>query len=905
MSQFISPGVYTLEQDLSAYVSNLSATIVGMVGTSDTGPTNTPVLITSQSDFVNTFGQVNPNHYLGYAAMAYLSQGQMLWVTRVSPSDATKAKSSMVLPASYTPFAGNWTLQSQTATSMTLALTDASTATGASKVIAFNPTTDATVVIPNFDFTDTTGISPSINKLGSDLNSFITANQTGLITGNSFSVTLGAGKGTTATITGLSAGTPLTNGTPVPNVTLPISAFSSLNSPTTATAVGSIGIATVGTFTPPTNLTPMLVFAESANNTPVRLLYSNAGTATTTLAGLTSTTQATVLSTLEGLLTVTSGSVYDIAFPMEAPTSVANNSVNLQLAQAIFNALLTVVNLAIQPAPATYPKTSVIWSDLRVASTASSIYGVGSIVSGLSRGFSAISALTDSLNNTIQVRLSSLVTGANGTFLYSAQTPAPLTPLIVADQVISGQFTMGLSRPTWVMSQAGTSWIPTIFKFTTLGEADASDTAITLNINSTNLTSTGLQNYTVRIYERNVSTLISTTSVQVSDFSLVEQYDGTPEIIQSLIAANSRRVALKIDYTTADTVNYTTGIVTHGIPTDNLTPSFVLATSEINQGVSEGLNYTLNSSGAYVRVFADFLLGGSAGSSITSSTIIGDGVSTGLYSFANPETLDINLLVAPGWSSDPAVSKAMISICTTRGDAFAIIDPPFGLDVQSVVSYRTTLQNINSSYGAMYYPWVQINDSVNNKNIFVPPSSLVTAQYAYNDQVADVYYAPAGVNRGMLTTALATERTLSLGDRDYLCLNQVNPIHNDASQGIYIKGQYTLQTATTALDRVNVRRLLLKLRKVVATASKTFEFELNDSTTAYRLKQVAETVLEDHLKKGAIQSYTVDVGPSVNTVLSAENNELRMNISLVPTKAAERIIETFIILPQAGGITVS
>ena len=181
----------------------------------------------------------------------------------------------------------------------------------------------------------------------------------------------------------------------------------------------------------------------------------------------------------------------------------------------------------------------------------------------------------------------------------------------------------------------------------------------------------------------------------------------------------------------------------------------------------------------------------------------------------------------------------------------------------------------------------------------------MAAQYAYNDQVSDVFYAPAGRTRGTLNTALATEKLLSQGDRDLLYQNQINPIHTEAGYGIYIKGQRTLQTATTALDRVNVRRLLLKLRKVVATGSKVFEFEPNDTTTAYRLKQLAETVLEDHLKRGALQSYTVDVGPTVNTTLVRENNELRMDIRIVPTKTAEIIIETFYIQPQGGGVRLA
>ena len=87
---------------------------------------------------------------------------------------------------------------------------------------------------------------------------------------------------------------------------------------------------------------------------------------------------------------------------------------------------------------------------------------------------------------------------------------------------------------------------------------------------------------------------------------------------------------------------------------------------------------------------------------------------------------------------------------------------------------------MNTSYAALYYPWVKITDSVNKKDVFIPPSGLVAAQYAYNDQVSDVFYAPAGRTRGTLNTALATEKLLSQGDRDLLYQNQINPIHTEA-----------------------------------------------------------------------------------------------------------------------------
>ena len=103
MTQFVSAGVYTVERDLSAYVTDLSSTIVGIVGTAEKGPTNTPVLITSQKEFVDIFGQVSPKHYLGYAALSYLKRGNLLWVNRVSATDSKKAAAAFLLPSDYYP----------------------------------------------------------------------------------------------------------------------------------------------------------------------------------------------------------------------------------------------------------------------------------------------------------------------------------------------------------------------------------------------------------------------------------------------------------------------------------------------------------------------------------------------------------------------------------------------------------------------------------------------------------------------------------------------------------------------------------------------------------------------------------------------------------------------------------
>lgn len=901
MTQFVSAGVYTVERDLSAYVTDLSSTIVGIVGTAEKGPTNTPVLITSQKEFVDIFGQVSPKHYLGYAALSYLKKGNLLWVNRVSATDSKKAVAAFLLPSDYKAYAGDWSLSAESTTDLTFDLSDSISATGANKTIALGSNT----VIPGFNPIDSDQTAVANGLIGADFGSFV-ANKSFAV-GNYINVTLGAGKGVTASIKDV------TGTSSAPKIKVPVAAFPSTNSPVTAYAVGSISMAQPGTWVAPAANTPLMTLGISSvakGEVPILLTYFTNGVAYDTdaekdalLVSLKSTSDVTMFTALETLLTVTSGTKYEIGLPVYDPTVAGNNAKTLALLNAILSGLLYAVN---KTGITSNTKIDAIKADLALE-VATGLYGIGSVTStGLSQGFKAALPSYDTVGNIVDIRLESLVSGVKGTFLYSTQVNTPVAPFVVKDQVISGSFTSGLYRPTWAMVEAGASYVPTIIKISSIGEADSSNTAVTLSIDTDNKTADKVQKYILRVYERVVSEAVVGTSKRVSDFTLVEQYDGTIEGIQSNVIASSRRISLKIDYSTTDTISMSTGLVTaHPTLSDGLFFSPVFLTSDTGAGVVEGATYSATATG-YDKTFTTFLLGGTIGSPITKNEIIGDAASsTGVYAFSNPEVIDVNVIIAPGWSADPAVGKAMTAICETRGDAIAVLDTPFGLNVQNVVNYRKNISNINSSYSTMYYPWVKVTDTVNKKDVYIPPSGLVVGQYAYNDQVADVYYAPAGRTRGTLQEAIGTERILTQGDRDILAMSQINPIHTEAGYGIYIKGQQTLQSTTTALDRVNVRRLLLKLRKVVATASKAFEFEPGDSTTAYRLKQVAETILEDHLRKGAIQSYTVDVGPNVNTALVRENNELRMEINLVPTKTAERIIEVFSILPQRGGISLA
>jgi len=281
---------------------------------------------------------------------------------------------------------------------------------------------------------------------------------------------------------------------------------------------------------------------------------------------------------------------------------------------------------------------------------------------------------------------------------------------------------------------------------------------------------------------------------------------------------------------------------------------------------------------------------------------------TGLYTFADAETININIIAVPGISST-AVINAMLTLCTGRADCMAIIDPPFGLRPQEIVDWHNGLGSgnstaFNSSYGALYYDWLKIYDSYNKVELYVPPSGYIAGVYALNDFVSESWYAPAGLNRGRILSAVGVRYSPNLGERNLLYGdgNAVNPIVNFVQDGITVWGQRTLQRASTALDRVNVRRLMLYLRKVAANFSRYFVFEPNDPATWRRVRFTFNTLLSDVQSRRGITDYRVICDETINTPARVDRNELWVRILVRPTKAAEFIVIEFVIMPQGASL---
>jgi len=284
-----------------------------------------------------------------------------------------------------------------------------------------------------------------------------------------------------------------------------------------------------------------------------------------------------------------------------------------------------------------------------------------------------------------------------------------------------------------------------------------------------------------------------------------------------------------------------------------------------------------------------------------------------LSEFANAEKYDINLIACPDFAGNRAVINKLINLCENeRGDCFAIIDPPQGLTPQDVVNWHNGAGKwlnenaLNSSFAALYYPWIQISDEFTESLQWVPPSVRIVAVYAYNDRIAEVWNAPAGLNRGRLFRVQKVERQLNVSDRDLLYAtgtNAINPICDFVGDGIVVYGQKTLQRKPSALDRVNVMRLIIYITKILATATKYLLFEPNDRLTWTLYTQLVNPLLSDIKQRRGLYEFKVVCDETTNTPYNIDNNTMIAEVWLKPTKVAERLINRFVI--TSSGATFS
>ena len=339
----------------------------------------------------------------------------------------------------------------------------------------------------------------------------------------------------------------------------------------------------------------------------------------------------------------------------------------------------------------------------------------------------------------------------------------------------------------------------------------------------------------------------------------------------------------------------------------------------------------VNANSSYIRLVDNTLVSGPPANSPTSGVtlaggsdgipvdpddqddlVIGNPVAgTGLYAFSEPEQIDIDLIAAPGRSST-SVIRGLISVAEDyRQDCLAIVDPPFGLTVREIIDWQNGTHPLNadrfdSDYGALYWPWLQMTDTYNNISVWVPPSGSVLAAICNSDNLSAVWFAPAGVVRGVVPNVGNVYSRPTLQERDlmYGNRNAINPIisYPDVA-GFVIWGQKTLQRAPTALDRINVRRMLFYVEKNIRSASRNFLFEPNTEALRQSFVSACNSILTDVQNRQGITDFVVKCDAEINTPDVIDRNELRARIGIVPTRATEFIFIEFVLNRTGTALT--
>lgn len=266
----------------------------------------------------------------------------------------------------------------------------------------------------------------------------------------------------------------------------------------------------------------------------------------------------------------------------------------------------------------------------------------------------------------------------------------------------------------------------------------------------------------------------------------------------------------------------------------------------------------------------------------------------------NQDEYDFNMLLIPGiiGATHTVVAQKAIDVCEDRGDAFLILDP---VVYDSALKTATTqAESRDSNYAAMYWPWVQIPDPQLGRNVWVPPSTVLGGIYAFNDKVAHPWFAPAGLNRGGIDNAFRAERKLTQSNRDDLYEANVNPIATFPGQGVCVWGQKTLQKKSSALDRVNVRRLLIRVKKFIASSSRFLVFEQNTVSTRNKFLSIVNPFMEQIQANSGLSAFRVIMDETNNTPDTIDRNLLIGQIFVQPTRTAEFIVLDFTVQPTGA-----
>ena len=404
--------------------------------------------------------------------------------------------------------------------------------------------------------------------------------------------------------------------------------------------------------------------------------------------------------------------------------------------------------------------------------------------------------------------------------------------------------------------------------------------------NDTNLNPTVLETYAGLSLDPFASNYVAKV---IGDYKYTYQTDsGTGTAYLQLTGSFPNRSA----YVRVKSVNYTTPNYFQNDGTPN--PIYTSLLPTVSSGSFGGAAGTIAAGANFYQNINSSNTQGLVAANYTSSLTL----------LANQDDYKYNILLMPGIYNQDYASTITTALTNTqnRGDAILVSDMvAYGKLVSDVVGQAATR---NSSYTATYWPWCQVQDPDSGQNVWVPASTVIGGVYAYNDSVSEPWFAPAGINRGGLSTVIRAERRLAQGDRDTLYNGKVNPIATFPGTGVVVYGQKTLQTQASALDRVNVRRLLIALKNYISQVANNLVFEQNTIATRNNFLAQVNPYLESVQQRQGLYAFRVIMDDSNNTASVIDQNQMVGQIYLQPTKTAEFIYLDFNITPTGATFPV-
>ena len=374
-------------------------------------------------------------------------------------------------------------------------------------------------------------------------------------------------------------------------------------------------------------------------------------------------------------------------------------------------------------------------------------------------------------------------------------------------------------------------------------------------------------------------------SKAIGDIYYTVEQDGTDYYVKTNGNYPNRSAYVRVSEVYSPTPQY---FDNDGTPKNNFTGSLPRVASGSFVGAT-GLNIINNTAKFNENITANNIQGIAPNDYTQSIKLLG-----------NKDSYQFNVLTAPGLikSLHSAQTNLLVTTAQSRTDCIAVIDlVPTGSTVNAVI---TQASSYDTSYAATYWPWLQSIDGGTGQYVWSPPSTFIPGVYAFTDASSDPWFAPAGLIRGALGTVIRAERKLTSGNRDSLYEGNVNPIATFPGSGVVVFGQKTLQKKASALDRVNVRRLLIALKSFIVQVSDNLVFEQNTIATRNSFLSQVNPYLESVQQRQGLYAFKVVMDASNNTPDVVDRNELVGQIYLQPTKTAEFIILDFNVLPTGA-----